>query len=110
MVKVIPKHLHNDFDEETKKSVRLSASMACTGRFTSMIQLILGIKVIHASAIIGLIVQTASILLGFGLSLMLILSKAFESDYIYMSATAMVIYNLICTAITCIAVNIKKLR
>lgn len=110
MVKVIPKHLHNDFDEETKKSVRLSASMACTGRFTSMIQLILGIKVIHASAIIGLIVQTASILLGFGLSLMLILSKAFESDYIYMSATAMVIYNLICTAITCIAVNIGKLR
>ncbi|MDE5854981.1 MAG: hypothetical protein K2H19_07980, partial [Ruminococcus sp.] len=93
MVKVIPKHLHNDFDEETKKSVRLSASMACTGRFTSMIQLILGIKIIHTSAIIGLIIQTASILLGFGLSIMLILSKAFESDYIYMSATAMVIYN-----------------
>lgn len=110
MVKVIPKHLYNDFDEETKKSVRLSASMACTGRFTSMIQLILGIKVIHTSAIIGLIVQTASILLGFGLSIMLILSKAFESDYIYMSATAMVIYNLICTAVTCIAVNIKKLK
>lgn len=110
MVKVIPKHLHNDFDEETRKSVRLSASMACTGRFTSMIQLILGIKVIHTSAIIGLIIQTASILLGFGLSLILILSKAFESDYIYMSATAMVIYNLICTAVTCITVNIKKLR
>ena len=110
MVKVIPKHLHNDFDEETKKSVRLSASMACTGRFTSMIQLILGIKIIHTSAIIGLIIQTASILLGFGLSIMLILSKAFESDYIYMSATAMVIYNLICTAVTCIAVNIKKLK
>lgn len=110
MIKVIPKHLHNDFDEETKKSVRLSASMACTGRFTSMIQLILGIKIIHSSAIIGLIVQTASILLGFGLSIMLIISKAFESDYIYMSATAMVIYNLICTAVTCMAVNIKKLK
>ena len=110
LIRIIPKRLHEDFDEETKKTVRMSASMACTGRFTSFVQLILGIKVIHSSAIIGLIVQTVSILLGLGLSIMLILSKAFEFDYIYMSATAMVIYNLICTAVTCIAVNIKKLK
>lgn len=110
LIRIIPKRLHEDFDEETKKTVRMSASMACTGRFTSFVQLILGIKVIHLSAIIGLIVQTVSILLGLGLSIMLILSKAFEFDYIYMSATAMVIYNLICTAVTCIAVNIKKLK
>ncbi|MDE5570068.1 MAG: hypothetical protein K2I82_05380 [Ruminococcus sp.] len=110
LIRIIPKRLHDDFDEETKKTVRMSASMACTGRFTSFVQLILGIKVIHSSAIIGLIVQTVSILLGLGLSIMLILSKAFEFDYIYMSATAMVIYNLICTAVTCIAVNIKKLK
>lgn len=110
LIRIIPKRLHKDFDEETKKTVRMSASMACTGRFTSMIQLILGIKVIHSSAIMGLIVQTVSILLGLGLSIMLILSKAFEFDYIYMSATAMVIYNLICTAVTCIIVNARKLK
>lgn len=108
-IKVIPKKLHEDFDAETSKVVRMSASMACTGRFSSMAQLILGIKVIHSSAIIGLIIQSVSILLGFGLSMMLILSKAFEFDYIYMSATAMIIYNLICTAATCISINIKKL-
>ena len=108
-IKVIPKKLHEDFDAETSKVVRMSASMACTGRFSSMAQLILGIRVIHSSAIIGLIIQAVSILLGFGLSMMLILSKAFEFDYIYMSATAMIIYNLICTAATCISVNIKKL-
>lgn len=110
LIRIIPKRLHEDFDEETQKTVRMSASMACTGRFTSFVQLILGIKVIHSSAIIGLIVQTVSILLGLGLSIMLILSKAFEFDYIYMSATAMVIYNLICTAVTCIAVNIRRLK
>ena len=41
--------------------------------------------------------------------MMLILSKAFEFDYMYMSATAMVIYNLIVTGLTYLAVNRKKL-
>lgn len=108
MVKVLPKKLHEDFDAETKKSVRLSASMACAGKFSSMAQLILGIKSIHTSAVIALIFQTASILLGFGLSMLLILSKAYESNYIYMSATAIIIYNLICTLFTCLAAGSKK--
>jgi Cu+-exporting ATPase len=108
MVKVLPKKLHEDFDAETKKAVRLSASMACAGKFSSMAQLILGIKNIHTSAVIALIFQTVSILLGFGLSMMLILSKAYESNYIYMSATAMIVYNLICTLLTCFAAGSKK--
>ncbi|MDE5764433.1 MAG: hypothetical protein K2I00_05630 [Ruminococcus sp.] len=108
MVRVIPQSLHNDFDAETSKQVRISASMACTGKFTSMAQLILGIKNVHSSAIKAIIIQTASIILGFGLSLMLILSKAFESNYIYMSATAMVVYNLVCTIVTVIAARSRK--
>ena len=109
MIRIIPKRLYADFDAETKKVVRMSASMACTGRFTSFAQLILGIKTIHSAATTGLIFQTASILLGFGLSMMLILSKAFEFDYIYMSATAMLIYNLICAALTYLAVSRNKI-
>lgn len=109
LIKVIPKKLHEDFNAETKKTIRQSASMACTGRFSSMAQLILGIKIIHSSAIVGLIVQAVSILLGFGLAMMLILSKAFEFNYIYMSATAMVIYQLICTLLTCLAVSRRKI-
>lgn len=108
MVKVLPKKLHEDFDAETKKAVRLSASMACAGKFSSMAQLILGIKSIHTSAVIALIFQTVSILLGFGLSMMLILSKAYEMNYVYMSATAMIVYNLICTLLTCFAAGSKK--
>ncbi|MBQ8296386.1 MAG: hypothetical protein IJX77_01220 [Ruminococcus sp.] len=107
MMRILPKKLHDDFDAETERSVRLSASMACSGKFTSLAQLILGTKVVHSATIIGLIFQTVSILLGFGLSMLMILSKAF--DYNYVSASALIIYNLICTAFTYVAVNLKKL-
>lgn len=107
MMRIVPKKLHEDFDAETKKSVRISASMACTGRFASLAQLIIGTKLVHSSAIIGLIFQTVSILLGLGLSMLLILSKAF--DYNYMSASALIIYNAICTVLTYIAVSLKTL-
>lgn len=109
MARILPKRLHDDFNEETKKTVRLSASMATTGKFTSLAQLIIGTKIVHNSAIIGLIFQTVSILLGFGLAMLMILSKAFETNYIYMSATALIIYNAVCSIITCAAVSVKKL-
>ena len=109
MARIIPKKHHEDFYEETKKAVRLSASMATTGKFSSLAELLIGTKVVHFSAIIGLILQTASILLGFVLCMLLILSKAFEFDYVYMSATAMIVYNLIVTGLTYLAVNRKKL-
>lgn len=108
MIRIIPQRLHEDFDEETKKATRMSASMACTGKFSSMAELLLGTKCVHNAAVRGLIVQTVSILLGLGLCMLLILSKAFEFNYIYMSATAVVIYNIIASVITCFAVNAKK--
>jgi Cu+-exporting ATPase len=59
------------------------------------------------TSIIGLIFQTASILLGFGLALMLILPLDFSYDY--MSASSLIVYNLICTAVTYFAVNMKQM-
>lgn len=107
MMRIVPKKLHDDFDAETSKVVRLSSSMACTGKFSSLAQLIIGTKIVHSSSILGLIFQTVSILLGIGLCMLLILSKSF--NYIYSSATALIIYNLICTAFTALSVSIKKL-
>ena len=108
MARIIPKKHHEDFYEETKKAVRLSASMATTGKFSSLAELLIGTKVVHISAIIGLILQTASILLGFVLCMLLILSKAFRYNYVYMSATALTVYNLAWTFLTYIAVKFKK--
>ena len=82
--------------------------MATTGKFTSLAQLMISAKTIHTSAIIGLILQTASMVLGLGLCLMLIVSKAFMTSYVYMSATALIIYNLACTLLTYLAVTMKK--
>ncbi|MBR3759870.1 MAG: hypothetical protein IKK47_02625 [Ruminococcus sp.] len=109
MVRILPKRLHEDFDAESRKTIRLSASMATTGKFSSLAQLIIGTKIVHNSAIIGLIVQTVSIFLGFGLVTLMILSKAFETNFIYLSATALIIYNAVCSLLTCAAVSIKKL-
>lgn len=107
MMRIIPKKLHPDFDAETNRSVRLSASMACTGKFSALAQLILGTKVVHSASIIGLIFQSVSILLGFALCLLMIMSKAF--DYNFVSASSLIIYNLICTVFTYLAVSLKKL-
>lgn len=109
MIRIIPNKLHDDFDKETSRTIRMSASMACTGKFTSFAQLILGTKIIQSSAVMGLIFQTVSIIVGFVVSLVLILSKSFENDYIYMSTSAMVLYNLLCALFTGIAVSLKKL-
>lgn len=108
MARILPKKLHEDFDEETKKTVRLSSSMATTGRFSSFAELLIGTKIVYKSAIFGLILQTASILLGLGLCMLLILSKAYQQNYIYMSATSLIVYNLVWTVLTYIAVSLKK--
>lgn len=106
MMRIIPKKLHEDFDEETKRSVRLSSSMACSGSFASMAQLITGTKAVHSASILGLIFQTASILIGFVLAILLIGAKSF--DYHYTSASALILYNIICTAFTYLAVSLKR--
>ncbi|MDE6035343.1 MAG: hypothetical protein K2G36_05475 [Ruminococcus sp.] len=108
MFRLLPKKLHADFDAETKKTLRLSSSMACSGKFSAFAQLIIGTKVVHTSAIRGLILQTVSIILGFVICTLLIISKAFQFNYLYMSAAALIAYHIICTIITCIVVSSKK--
>lgn len=105
-MRIIPKKLHAEFDEQTKKAVRLSSSMACSGRFSGFAQLITASKTLHSCAVMGLIVQAVSIVLGIGLGSFMILSKAFS--YSGISSTALIIYNIIFVIITYLAVNTRK--
>lgn len=107
VMRIIPKKLHEEFEAETERTVRLSSSMACSGKFTTLAQLILGTKVVHSATILGLIIQSVSILLGLALCGMLLIAKGF--DYNFVSSSSIIIYNLICTAITYIAVSMKRL-
>ena len=109
MSRVLPQKLQADFNDETKKVVRLSASMATTGKFQSLAELIIGTKIVHFSAIVGLILQSVSIILGFAICIALIMSKAFQSvNYVYLSSTAIALYNIIWAFITYLSVKIKK--
>ncbi len=109
MSRILPQKLNSDFTEETKKVVRLSASMATTGKFSTLAELIIGTKTVHFSAIIGLILQAASIVLGFVLCTGLILSKSFQSlNFAYLTAAAITVYNILWAIITYFAVKLKK--
>ncbi len=103
LMRIIPKKLHDDFDEQTKKSVRLSASMACSGKFSEFAQLIMATKVVHSCSVAGLIIQAVSALTGIGLGIF------FIAGFGSMSAHILILYNLLCAGITALVVNIKKI-
>ena len=65
LIKIVPQRLMKDYEEETKRVRKLSASMACFGRFTAFIQLILGTKSIKKTVAAGIVIQLAAALLGF---------------------------------------------
>ena len=79
LIKIIPQRMVKDFDEETKPEKKVSASMACSGRFTSFIQLIMGTKQIRKTVAIGITLQLAAALLGFVLVAMNSVLNAFTA-------------------------------
>lgn len=105
LLKIIPQRLVKDFDEETQKVRKISASMACSGRFTSFMQLIMGTKSIRKTVGIGVAVQSASTLLGFILVAINSILNAFSE----ITPIKVFCYQLICTAITALIVKIRKI-
>lgn len=105
LLKIIPQRMVKDFDEETKKVKKISASMACSGKFTSFVQLIMGAKSIRKTVAAGVAIQAASALLGLGVVAINCVLNA-SSD---LSPAMILVYHLICTAITVLAVRIRKI-
>ena len=105
LLKIIPQRLVKDFDEETKKVKKISASMACSGRFTSFIQLIMGTKAIRKTVGIGVAVQSAAALLGFVLVSLNSILNAFSE----ITPVKIFCYQLICTALTAFIVKLRKI-
>jgi Cu+-exporting ATPase len=105
LLKIIPQRMVKDFDEETQKVKKISASMACSGKFTSFVQLIMGTKSIRKTVAAGVAIQGASALLGLGLVALNCTLSAFSD----ISPTMFVAYHLICTVVTVLAVKIRKL-
>jgi len=104
LIKIIPQRLVNDFNEETNPTKKISASMACSGRFTSFMQLIMGTKAIRKTVTFGIALQFATALLGFILVAMNSILNSFDT----ITPTHIFLYQLISTLVIALAVKIKK--
>lgn len=79
LIKIIPQRLVKDFEEETGRVKKVSASMACSGRFSTFMQLIMGTKHIRKTVSMGMTLQFTAMLLGFVLVAMNSILNAFSS-------------------------------
>lgn len=101
-LKIIPVKMHEDYAAETAPVEQMSASMASTGGFCSVAQLIVGTKVLRSAAVIGVFVQAVSILLGLGIVMMEAVLR------VGLTPGWMLVLQCIATVITLISVNIRK--
>ncbi len=96
MFKLIPFRLHNAFEEQTEYVPRASGAVACSGKFTSFAQLIVGAKRVHKTVTLGLALQAAAAILGVLLTIILTITGAFGM----MTSSMVLLYNLIWMGIT----------
>ncbi len=102
ILKIIPAKLHEAYEAETAPVREMSASMACSGSFSGVAQLIIGAKVIRHAAVYGIFIQAAAILLGLGLVLLEGLLN------VGISPARLLLVQLAASLITLIAVNIRR--
>ena len=76
--KLIPFRLHPDYESTTEYSVKQTATLACSGKFVSFAQLILGTNRLRSVISVGIAMQAAAILLGIVLTLVLVLLSSME--------------------------------
>ncbi len=103
MIKIIPAKMRDEYKEETAPVENMSASMACTGTFSSMAQLIIASKTIRRVATYGVAVQAVSLLLGIGIVLM--------EEVLHVGLTPVWLMGLqaAMTLVTLVCVNIRRI-
>lgn len=104
MLKLLPFRLHPNFEEETSYVPRQSASLACAGRFPSFASLIVGTKRMRKNAVMGLCIQSAGLILGFLIGVILTLLSSFDQ----LNASMALAYNLGWSALTLILQGVRK--
>lgn len=102
-IKVLPSRLESDFTAETAPLKAAAPSMLCAGRLAGFIQTIIGAKRIRAAASLGLLLQTVTACIGFIYVILFVLLGAYRD----ISGGILLIYHLICTTVTILAVRMK---
>lgn len=101
-IKIIPARMHPDYYTETAPVEQLSASMACTGSFVSVAQLVIGAKVLRKAGMFGVFIQAVGALLMLGL----VVLEAFL--HLGLTPGMMLLLETIISLITILAVNIRR--
>ncbi len=104
MFKLLPFRYHSDYDAATGYISKMSSPMIYSGRFGSLAMLLCGTKRLAKSAVIGVIIQAMSAVLGLALSLILLLTGAFGT----LTGTVACVYCLIWAGITAIVQAMQK--
>ena len=104
LIKMIPQRLIEDYNTETKSVKKISASMACSGKLSSFMQLILGTKSIRTTSLAAVTLSAAAavfsyILVGINGTL-----NAFSS----VSPTVLLLIHLGVTALISLVTYIRK--
>ncbi len=103
MLKIIPVKMHREYAEETAPVESMRASMASSGSFSSVAQLIVGTKVLRRAAFFGVFVQAVMVLLGLGIVMMeAVLHVGLTTGWMLILQCAAVV-------LTLLAVNIRRL-
>lgn len=103
MIKILSTKMYKDYHAETSPVENMSASMACSGSFSGMVQLILGAKSVRKAAAFGVVLQAVSMLLGIGIVLMDVILG------IGLSPAWMLVLQAAAALITLLSVNIRRI-
>lgn len=92
-LKLIPFRVHEKFNEVTAYQVSQKAALACSGKFSSAVSLLLSCIHIKGTIAIGTALQAVSTLLGILICLVMVILNSFQE----LSASMAVTYNFIFT-------------
>ncbi len=104
LFKLIPFRLHPDYESTTEYTARRPATLACSGRFASFAQLIIGANRLRGTISAGIAMQAAEILLGILLTLALVLLKSMAE----LTVTNILLYNFVFVILYCLFQTFRK--
>lgn len=104
-LKLLPFRFHNEYEEQTDFIPKASASMLCSGHFPSFALLISGAKKLQFITNLGMTVLIAAALLGILIAFVMMLIGSFSS----LSASTVILYNILLSLVSLLVQYFKKI-
>lgn len=104
LLKILPASMHDIAEAETAEKDCESATMICDGSFAGIAELLTSAKKVRRASTIGLVLQAVTAILGISLGM----AHLAVGAYATLTAQLYILYQLICTAVTVLAVRRLK--